>query len=262
MSAVCCVCLITALCAEESGDTRAGGLTSGLDNAGTGMALFKACMKEDVNEVRALLQAGADVNTVNNGISLLMFAVNTGQVEIVKLLVSAGADVHYKNEAGISALFFAAYAGNKDMVNALLLNDIGSDDTSIAVHIALLQENTDVAARLQEAAEYGKLDYRKLRRDEYKTGAHFKVYCTVSRIFVDEGAIYRAACYLMETRKSAPNVNYEFFIESKERFPFIEGDSIEAMVSYRTLEHVEVSAVPYRAVEQAIFHIDSIIEIW
>lgn len=251
----CCFYLMAPLFAEDDG--RDDG--NAVDNSA---ALFRACMERDAARVHTLLEAGADANAAKNGISALMFAVNAGNVEIVKRLVSAGADINYKNEAGAGPLFLAAYSGDADIVNALLSKDVNSEDAYIAAHIALLRENTDIAARLQEAAEYGKLDYRKLRRDEYTAGARFWVYYTVSRIFVDKESVYRALCHLKETRDGEPNSNYEFYIESKERFPFIEGDAIEALVSYRALEHTEVSATPYRAVEQAIFQIDKIIEIW
>jgi hypothetical protein len=257
--AVCCFLLLAPLFAEDDGLADDGG-NAGVN--GNDVALFRACMKGDAPQVHALLEAGADANAANNGISVLMFAVNAGNVEIVKRLVSAGADVNYKNEAGIGALFLAAYSGDADMANALLVKDVRSEDAYIAAHIALLRENTDIAARLQEGAEYGKLDYRKLRRDEYTAGARFWVYYTVSRIFVDKESVYRALCHLKETKDGESNGNYEFYIESKERFPFIEGDAIEALVSYRALEHTEVSVAPYRAVEQAIFQIDKIIEIW
>jgi hypothetical protein len=252
----CCFYLLTPLVAQQNNN---GGLD---DGASDDAALFRACMKGDAPQVHALLEAGADANAANNGISALMFAVNAGNVEIVKLLVSAGADVNYKNEEGVGALFLAAYSGDADMASALLSKDIRSEDAYIAAHIALLRENTDVAERLQESAEYGKLDYRKLRRDEYTADARFWVYCKVARIFVDKESVYRALCLLKETKDGEPNGNYEFYIESKERFPFIEGDAIEALLSYRTLEHTEVSVAPYRAVEQAIFQIDKIIEIW
>ncbi|MDR2784189.1 MAG: ankyrin repeat domain-containing protein [Treponema sp.] len=253
LSVICCFYLLIPLSAQDNG--------GGLDD-GNGVALFRACMKGDASQVHALLEAGADANAANNGISVLMFAVNTGNVEIVKQLISAGADVNYKNETGIGPLFLAAYSGNADMANALLLKSVSSEDAYVAAHIALLQENTDIAARLQESAEYGKLDYRTLRRGEYTAGAHFWVYCTVSRVFVDKESVYRALCHLKEIKDGEPNSNYEFYIESKERFPFIEGDSIEALVSYRSLERAEVSVAPYRAVEQAVFQIDKIIEIW
>ncbi|MDR0707855.1 MAG: ankyrin repeat domain-containing protein [Treponema sp.] len=256
---VCCFYLLNPLFAQDNN----GGLDDDGGNANDNdVALFRACMKGDAPQVHALLEAGADVNVTNNGISVLMFAVNAGNVDIVKRLVSAGADINYKNDAGVGALFLAAYSGDADMANALLSKDVNSEDAYAAAHIALLRENTDVAARLQEAAEYEKLDYRKLRRDEYTAGARFWVYYKVARIFVDKESVYRAFCLLKETRDGEANGNYEFYIESKERFPFIEGDVIEALVSYRALEHAELSAAPYRAVEQAIFQIDKIIEIW
>lgn len=255
--AVCCFYLMAPLFAEDDGLGDSGGNAGG-NNA----ALFKACMKGDASQVHALLEAGADANAADNGISVLMFAVNAGNVEIVKRLVLAGADVNYKNEAGVGALFLAAYSGDADIANALLVKDVRSEDAYIAAHIALARKNTDTAARLQDAAEYGKLDYRKLRRDEYTAGARFRVYYTVSRIFVNKESVYRALCHLKETKDGEPAGNYEFYIESKNRFPFIEGDVIEALVSYRALEHTEVSVAPYRAVEQAIFQIDKIIEVW
>jgi len=224
------------------------------------LSLFRACLNGNTGHVQALLKAGADVNMKNNGISVLMFAVNTGNVELVKTLMTAGADVNYKNDAGIGPLFLAAYSGSEAIVSALMQKDISAEDKSVAANIAFLQEENETAARLKDAAEYGKLDYRKLRRDEYRSGAHFTAFFKVAHIFVDKEAVYRAACYLSETKDAEANINYEFYIESKERFPFIEGDIAEARLTYRALENVEVSALPYRSVEQAVFQIDKIIE--
>jgi ankyrin repeat protein len=220
--------------------------------------LFLAAALGDGALIQALLAAGADVNSQG----ALMFAIHAGKTEHVKALLAAGADVNLKNDAGISPLLLAAYMGNAEMVNLLLSENAASDDKILASHIASSRNNPALASLLKESADfstYTALDYRKLRRDEYHKGAGFQVAFQVGHIYVGKDAAYRAACYLKDARDSTPNGNYEFFIESKERFPFIEGDEVEAFVSYKALENVEVSATPYRAVEQALFQIDKII---
>lgn len=226
------------------------------------LGLFKACMEGDVGQVKTLLKDGADANVNISGISILMFAVNAGQSDIVKILVDAGSDVNYKNEEGISPLAIASYLGDDGIITALLSKDISVDDKTVASHIALLQNNEKAGAILKEVSEYGKLEYRKLRRDEYQKGARFRVFFKVSHIFVGKDSVYRAVCHLKETKAAEANTNYEFYVESKERFSFIEGDMIEALVTYEVLENVEVSVLPYRAVEQALFQIDKILQIW
>ncbi len=228
----------------------------------SGTALFKACMAGDADQVSALLKGGADANVVDKGISALMFAVHTGNADIARLLVNAGADINYKNADGVGALFIAAYSGNKEMVDALLSDKISGDDKFTAANIALLQNNSETAERLKEAAEYNALDYRTLRRGEYQSGGRFMAYYQVAHIFVDEESRYRAVCHLKEGKEGKPNENYVIYIESKERFPFIEGDNMEGLLTYISLQKVEVSALPYRSMEQALFQLDKIVALW
>lgn len=57
-------------------------------------ALLRAAASGDLDEVRRLLQTGADVNQPVDGIGItaLMFAARRGDVEMVKLLLKAGAN--------------------------------------------------------------------------------------------------------------------------------------------------------------------------
>lgn len=70
--------------------------------------LFKACFRNDVNLVRQLLEAGADVqHRDNDGGSVLLQAAtssNGSPISLFQLLVQAGADVNVRDESGASVL--------------------------------------------------------------------------------------------------------------------------------------------------------------
>ncbi|TMH03214.1 MAG: ankyrin repeat domain-containing protein [Betaproteobacteria bacterium] len=64
--------------------------------------------------VRLLLDAGADVNAKGpNGTTALMMAVRGGHTDTVDLLLAKGADPGRRNENGASALSWAKRAGNE-----------------------------------------------------------------------------------------------------------------------------------------------------
>lgn len=222
--------------------------------------LFTACIEGNIEQIRSSIKTGADVNIEKNGISLLMFAVYTGNMDIVEAFVDAGADVNFQNADGVSPILIAAYMGNSAVTKLLLNSGVRPEDKSAAGYIAALRENSDVVEVLRPS--YSSLDYRKLRRNEYKIGDEFSVFFKVSHIYVDKDNVYRASCLLMSNKDAVPNSNYEFFIESKNRFIFIEGDFIEANISYISLQSIVMSEMPYRAIEQALFQLNKIIDIW
>ena len=68
-----------------------------------------ATSKGSVEAVKALIEAGADVNAVNRDEkTALMFATSEGSVEAVKALIEAGADVNAVNRAGKALSSFYA----------------------------------------------------------------------------------------------------------------------------------------------------------
>ncbi len=74
--------------------------------------LLKAAKKGDIEEVRLLLEKGADVNSRNmDGWTALMLAAWNGNTETVELLLDEGADVNSKSISGWTALMFAAANG-------------------------------------------------------------------------------------------------------------------------------------------------------
>ncbi|QBY05038.1 ankyrin repeat domain-containing protein [Thalassotalea sp. HSM 43] len=63
-----------------------------------------------VNEALAL---GCDINVSDaNGVTALIVASRTGHIEVVKLLVSKGADLKLKDNFGYDAYHIAMFAGD------------------------------------------------------------------------------------------------------------------------------------------------------
>jgi uncharacterized protein len=72
----------------------------------------------NLTEVETLLENGTDVNqTDEEGYSALQAAAENDNLDVVKLLVSKGANVAYKGE--YTALELAEMAGNEEVVNYL-----------------------------------------------------------------------------------------------------------------------------------------------
>jgi ankyrin repeat protein len=83
---------------------------------------FKAVEKNDVEWVRMLINAGADLNAKDNdgGMTALHWAAKRGKFDIVKALINAGADLNAQNGCGSTALHWAADYGKLDIVKALI----------------------------------------------------------------------------------------------------------------------------------------------
>jgi ankyrin repeat protein len=89
--------------------------------------LIKAAWDGDEPIIAALLAAGAKVNAkaTDTGETALLNAVSRKHVEIVKVLLKAGADVSAKNRFDFNALTSAVAAGDEEL--AALLLDAGAN---------------------------------------------------------------------------------------------------------------------------------------
>jgi ankyrin repeat protein/L-ascorbate metabolism protein UlaG (beta-lactamase superfamily) len=108
-----------------------------------------------VEILRLLLDAGApvDVGDADNSTALDV-AAQSGQLDAVKLLVESGADARHSDNNGMTPLHFASYEGHDDV--ALYLLEHGADPAavtsrgSVALHGAALRGSTPTVAVLLE----------------------------------------------------------------------------------------------------------------
>jgi ankyrin repeat protein len=117
--------------------------------------LMAAAEMGQLQPVQILLQVGANVNLHNDdegGFTALMLAANAvfqermnDYVEIVRLLLQAGADKDDQNEEGVTPLMLAVAEGNAEIVQILLDAeadmDIQDNDGNTALTIAQESEN-------------------------------------------------------------------------------------------------------------------------
>lgn len=96
---------------------------------GEGMPpLMIAALGDDENIVKALIEAGADVDAENwIGSRALHYAAREGRLSVVKVLIEAGADVNAQNDMGFTPLYEAAASNNYGVVMYLLAHCADAD---------------------------------------------------------------------------------------------------------------------------------------
>lgn len=82
--------------------------------------LARAAQTNRVSSVDFLLANGADAKGRVGGVPLLTYAVERGNLELVKRFISAGADVNERPASNLTALMFAAMRGHEAVVEQLL----------------------------------------------------------------------------------------------------------------------------------------------
>lgn len=109
--------------------------------------------------VRLLLDNGADADVRTSGLytPLLSAAAGQGGLEVVTMLVEAGADVYDRNDQGENAVMLAARAGKADVVEYLMMNGVSifakSDQAGrSAMHYAASSGSVDVLRLLLSTA--------------------------------------------------------------------------------------------------------------
>ena len=83
-------------------------------------ALMIACEEGNIDVINVLLSVGADLN-IGNGYTFLHYAAqNRYRAEVFEAMISHGVDVNATNEKNVTALMIACQNGNEDHTNVLL----------------------------------------------------------------------------------------------------------------------------------------------
>lgn len=95
--------------------------------SGNGMTpLMQAAMLAETTFVQVLLEAGADVNLLNDDLNnALWFACVSESTEILARLIEFGVNINNRNVNGATCLIYAASAGKVDVVRQLV--EAGAD---------------------------------------------------------------------------------------------------------------------------------------
>lgn len=104
-------------------------------------------------DITALIAGGTDVNAVDqqNGSTALTLATSTENVENMRALIEAGANVDHRDSYGFTALYLAVSRGNVEAVRMLVdagaSKDIPTNTGLTAVDQARFLDSSDVASR-------------------------------------------------------------------------------------------------------------------
>ncbi len=120
--------------------------------------LADAAMRGDATAVKKLLKDGVDVGAAQgDGMTALHWAAERGDVELVELLVYAGANVQAVTRIGLyTPLHLAAKKGNSGVVGVLIkggadVNAKANPSGATAIHLAALSGSADVINQLADA---------------------------------------------------------------------------------------------------------------
>ncbi|HEX8651084.1 MAG TPA: ankyrin repeat domain-containing protein [Pyrinomonadaceae bacterium] len=140
----------------EIGDHEA--VTMGIvDIVEPSVPLVKAAFDNDMAALKELIDAGADVNAIDElyQASALMMAVAGGNLEMVQLLLWAGAEVNVRNSRGETPLMYLSERSTFEVAKALLAAgakiDLQDKDGETALMTLATFNNGDVMQALIDA---------------------------------------------------------------------------------------------------------------
>lgn len=119
--------------------------------------ICRAILANDVLTLQQLIEQGADINTryrAAERLTPLIQAINLQRIEIIEMLLLAGANVHQSQYEITMPLWIATDLGNLDIVKLLLnagANPNRGDVTSAPLHVAIAKDAPDIVEALIQA---------------------------------------------------------------------------------------------------------------
>ena len=120
--------------------------------------LLRAIVRKQTFLVQYLLSNGADPNAKDHSIfthTPILVAADIGDMEILQMLLDAGAHIEAKNDIGLTALMIATLEGNAKMLSFLLSKraniNARSDSGATALMIAARDGNMEIVNILLKA---------------------------------------------------------------------------------------------------------------
>ncbi|MDR2240323.1 MAG: ankyrin repeat domain-containing protein [Zoogloeaceae bacterium] len=150
-SKMLCLCMVFGfLCACDSRN---------IENADPDKALFVAAYEGREQDVERILSSGEvrNIDVKFSGCTALHFAVQHGNIRIVRMLIAHGANMHSKCDASAhTPLNTAAYYGRYEIAKELVKNGADTDGPSSAFGFtplitALNKRHTDIAKLFVES---------------------------------------------------------------------------------------------------------------
>lgn len=100
-----------------------------------------------MEQVKECLSEGWDVDAVEGDTTALAAIAGSGHLEIVALLIDAGADANWRSDSGVTPLSVAGYFGHAQTVDVLLKS--GADPNAAgAIHVAAQNGYTGIVRQL------------------------------------------------------------------------------------------------------------------
>jgi ankyrin repeat protein len=114
--------------------------------------LKEACMAQDENAIRRLLDMGVELNGNDQEASILEDACHWGNERIIQLLLDHGADPNFQREGGGCPLQSACWSGNASAARVLLKAgadaNAGDEADGNALQIAVLADHIEIVRLL------------------------------------------------------------------------------------------------------------------